>query len=174
MKKIIDEKNFTVSKIEKSDYDRFVEEIYRDTHPLKLVENTFPKRVMDIICSDHHKSKDGGFIISYDHWEDTWYFAHHGYVREVEAEGKTFIEAAEKYLYKIRRENEKVMYRGIEEEANKHLPKNISVEIAEECISVYDYSKGEDDLNCIASYDIKGRSVKEIVEKVNKVLSEKY
>lgn len=159
---------------EESDFDRFVEENFRETHPLKLIERTFPKKVMDIICSDHHKTKDGGFVISYDHWDDVWYIAHHGYVREVEAEGKTFTGVARRYLGRIMRENEKVLYRGIEEEANKHLPENISVEISEENISIYDYSKGVDDLRCIASYDIRGRSVKEIIKKVNEILNEKY
>jgi len=174
MRKLIDEKNFIVSEIEESDIDKWIKEEFRNCHPENLIKATFPKKIMDIICSDHHKSKDGGFIISYDFWDDKWYIFHHGYIREVEVEGKTFLEVARKYLRKIERENERVLYREIEEEANKLLPKNISIEISEGSISVYDYSKGEDNLKCIANYDIENKTVKKVVRKVNEILKETY
>ena len=172
MKKIIDDKNILVGEIEESDIDKWIRDEFKESHPETLAKITFPKRVMDIISSDHHKSKDGSFQMSYDFWSDRWYFSHNGYIREVETEGKTFLEAAEKYIAAIRRENDKVLYRKIEEEANKHLPDNYSVEIGDDNITLYDYAKGYDNLKTIAFRDCKGKSVKEIIDLVNEMLNE--
>ena len=102
MKEIIKEKNILVSEIEESDIDKWLKGEFKESHPKTLVKETFPKNIMKIIQSDHHKSKDGGFIISYDHWTKKWYIAHHGYVREAEGEGESFLEATRRYLIKIK------------------------------------------------------------------------
>ncbi|MHA1329800.1 MAG: hypothetical protein ACTSR2_01865 [Candidatus Hodarchaeales archaeon] len=172
MKKILNSEKFKITEVEESDFEKWLKEEFKESHPETLIKKTFPKKVMDIISSDHHKSRDGGFVISYDFWENKWYISHPGYVREVEAEGDSYLEAALEYLRKIRRENEKVLFREIEDEANKHLPKDISLEISEGSISIYRYSKGDNLLDCIASYDIEGKSIKEVIEKVNEILND--
>jgi len=104
MKKIINTKNIIVEEVEEDDennIDKWIKKEFKETYPFDLVKTTFPKNVMDIISSDHHKGKDYSFSISYDHSEEKWYIAHDGYVREVEVEGESYASVAKKYLYKI-------------------------------------------------------------------------
>ena len=174
MKEIIKEKNILIAEIEESDIGNWLREEFKESHPETLIKETFPKSIMKIIQSDHHKSKDGGFIISYDHWTKKWYIAHQGYIREAEGSGESFLEAAHNYSCKIRKENAKIVYGKIEDEVNKHLPKNISAEIDDSSISICDYSNGIDNLSVIASRKIKGKSVKEIIKIANKLLNDKF
>jgi len=174
MKNIINTKKISVQEVEESDMEKWIREEFKETHPETIIKATFHPNVMKIIASDHHKSKDGGFIISYDCWNKKWYIAHNGYIREAEGEGKSFLEAAQKYLAKIRRENAKVIYGEIENEVNKHLPDNISCEIDDNSICINDYSKGVDNLSTISSRNIKGKSIKEIVAIANEILNEKF
>ena len=174
MKQIIDSKQFSVQEIEKSDFDIFLESEYKNTHPETLIKQTFPSNVMDIISNDHHKLKDGGFIISYDFYEHKWYVAHEGYIREAEGEGKSFLEAAQNYLTKIKKENAKVIYESISEEVNKHLSDNISCELEDDALTIKDYSKGIDHISTIAFRKIKGKSIEEIIVIANEILNEKF
>jgi len=66
MKKIVDKKNILIQEVEEDDIDKWIKQEYKTTHPLDLIKETFRKEVMDQIGSDHHKSRDGLFSISYD------------------------------------------------------------------------------------------------------------
>ena len=142
----------------------------KNTHPTELVKKTFPKNVMDAITSDHHKTKDGGFVISYDHWEDKWFISHYGYIREVKVEGDTFLETARKYLLKIERENDKVLWGEIEEYVNEKLPDDYSVEINDDSVILSQCKKGEDKCTTLASMDCKNMNKDKIVEKVKDLI----
>lgn len=170
MKEHIVAENFAILEAEDSDFDRFIAEEFRDTHPERLVLATFPEKVMGVICADHHKSKDGILTISYDHFEKKWYISHPGYIREVEVEGESFLGAANEFLRKIRRENEVVMFRDIEDRVNELIPKDKSIEIGENSITLYDCSHGWDRMRQIRGADITGKTLEEVVAIVNDMI----
>jgi len=151
--------------------DNLMKEESKNTHPTELVKKTFQKRVMDIITSDHHKTKDGGFVISYDLWEDKWHISHYGYIREVEVEGETFLEAAGKYLLKIERENDKVLWRETEEYINQKLPDDYSAEISDDSVVLSKYEKGEDNWITLASMNCKNMNKDKIAKKVKDLIT---
>jgi len=66
-----------------------------------------------------------------------------------------------------------VLYGEIEYKANKQLPNNISIEISKNWIHINDYSKGWDKIICLSSYKIKGKSIKDVVKKVEEILNNK-
>jgi len=171
MKELLKAKNFLVQEVEQSDFDKWIKEEFKETHPLDLIKATFPEKVMQMICSDHHKSKDYSFNMGYDHQNKTWYIEHNGYIREAEARGKHYLDVAQEYLEKIRRENDKVLYRQIEDEASKYLPDHLSIEIAENCISLNEYKDGFDNCKCITSLKHNGL-LNVIIRKVNEILDE--
>lgn len=172
MKEIIKTENIIVNEVEECDFDKWVKEEFKEVFPTTMIKKVFPKKVMDIISADHHKSKDGGFGISYDFYSGEWYITHSGYIREAEARGKNFNKVAHEFLQKIRRENDKVLYREIEAEANKVLPENYSVEISDNHITLYDYSDGWDNLRTISSTDCKNMNIKEIIKATNELLND--
>jgi len=172
MKKIIDTKNIVVNEVEESDMEKWIKEDFQNTHPLNIVKATFPENVMDIISSDHHKSKDYGLSINYDHASEEWYISHHGYIRDnIVGEGKTYLDAADDYMSKIRRANERVVYGEIEMQANKHLPENLSVEIGEDVITLFDYSDGYDATKTIAFRKLEDKSIGEIIKVVEELVA---
>lgn len=172
MKELIKTHNILVEEVEPSDFDKWIKEQFKGEHPLSLINATFPKNVMRIIGSDHHKTRDGGFTISYDFWTEKWYVEHPGYVREVQASGDGYSEAARGYLDQIQRENEKVLYGEIEDQANRHLPKDISLEIGDGHIAIYRYREGQSRLRVVTGYEIKGKTIEDIVKKTNDLLNE--
>lgn len=48
---------------------------------------------IDIISCDHHKSKDGYWEISYNHYSRKWHYAHDGYVNNFHGEADSYEEA---------------------------------------------------------------------------------
>lgn len=172
MKKIIDIEGFSVEQVEESDINQWIKEEFKQTHPETLIKKTFPEHIMKIIRLDHHKSKDGSFSISYDYWNKKWFFAHEGYIRDVFVEGESYLDCANKYLMKIKRENDKQLYKKIEDQANNFLPKNYYVEIADDSITLKKYENGFDHVKTIVFKDCKDKSLKEIIDMVEELLKE--
>jgi len=86
--------------------------------------------------------------------------------------GKTYLDAAEDYISKIRRANEKVVYGEIEMQANEHLPENLSVEIGDGVITLFDYSDGYDALQTISFRKLEDGSIEEIIKVVEELVAE--
>jgi hypothetical protein len=172
MKDLIKTDNILIQECEPSDFDRWVKEEFKGEHPISLVKATFSENVMKAVCSDHHKSRDGGFVISYDHWTKKWYVSHEGYVREAEASGDSYSEAAREYLDKIHRENEKVLYGKIEDQASRHLPEDISLEIGDRHMGIYRYREGQDRICVVGTYDIEGKTLEQVIAKANELLND--
>lgn len=154
------------------DFNKWLKTEYQETYPIHLIKATFPDDVMEIISSDHHKQKDFGFEINYDHIDKKWYISHRGYIREVEVEGDSFFDTAQKYLTAIRKENGKVLYQQIVDEVNSQLPEDISVEMEDGVITVFQYEKGQDNLKVIANRDCKKMTAAEILAEVKELIKE--
>lgn len=172
MTELLNAENFKIHEVTRSEMEAWVHQEFHGTHPESLVKATFPEHVMIAICSDHHKSRDGAFSISYDHWTNKWYFKHPGYCREVEASGDSYLEAASNYLAAIEKENAHYRFHALEEAANERLPEDLSVEIREHSISLYRYGEGENGLKMIQGADIEGKSLEDVVEVINGMIAE--
>lgn len=153
-------------------FDEWLKEEYQGTHPVHLAETTFPDNVMEIIGADHHKQNDGSFTIAYNHYEKKWYISHNGYIREVEVEGDSYIDAAQKYIMAISRENGKVLYQQVIDEVNSQLPEDISVKIEDNAITIFKCEKGKDRINVIACRDCKSMTAAEILAEVKELIKE--
>lgn len=169
---LLNPENFEVHEVTENEFQNWVKSEFHDTHPVTLIERTFPEHVMEPIARDHHKSRDGAFSISYDHWSKKWYVKHPGYVRECEAVGDTYLEAASNFLSLIDRENARFRYHAIEDAANQRLPDHLSVEFGEGTLTLYECKEGENNTRLLTCTDIEGKTVEEVVAIVNKTLSE--
>jgi len=148
------------------DIKKWIREDKLNTYPEEIAKQTFSKKVMDAICSDHHKSKDGILTICYDYFENRWYISHPGYCREAEAEGDTYLDAAEKFLYRIWRENDKILFRNVEDWINDRIPENYFVEVRRDGFSLFEVKKGEENLR--VSVNRKWRTKEELLKMVKK------
>jgi len=172
MKEIFSSENFSITEVEESDFEEWIKEKFEETHPETIVQEVFRKDVMDILTSDRHKTRDGILTISYDYWDKKWYIEHPGYVREAEAEGDSYLEAVRKFMSKMRRENNYVLYQEIEDRANSKLPPEISIEIEKDWISIYRTVKGQNRLEVVARYHIEGSDLKDILQRVKNIIEE--
>lgn len=104
-----------------------------------IVKQAFPEKVMKEISSDHHKTRDGVMMLTYNHFSGEWTFEHPGYIREVEPTTDTDIFfAARKFLERMQGENRKVLYGRYERLINEKLPDFLSVELFEDSIHYLD------------------------------------
>jgi len=172
MKEVFNGENFSIKEVEESDFEQWIKEEFKETHPETIVQEVFRKDVMDILTSDHHKTRDGILTISYDYWDKKWYIEHPGYVREAEAEGDSYLEAVRKFMRKIRRENNYVVYQEIENKVNAKLPPDISIEIEEGWINIYRTVKGQDRLQIAARYNIEDSDLKDVLQRVKDIIEE--
>jgi hypothetical protein len=156
----------------REDFESFLKDELRYCHPTHLVEVAFPEDVMKAICSDHHKSSDGAFVISYDYFSKKWYISQPGYVREVEVEGDTYLDAASKFLSAIRKENAQRLLYEVRDRVNQKLPDDISVDISPDAITIYKCVKGENRMRQMAFRDCKGKSNEEIERIALEVITE--
>jgi len=150
------------------EFDQFLKEEEEKLSPSELIKQVFSEKVMGAISKNHHKSKDGGLYIYYDYWNDMWSVDHPGYIRTAEGTGKTYEEAASNFLSNIKRENDVILFRELEDAINEQLPKDISVTLGENSISVYQYENGVDSCKYVTSYDGE-MSIEDIVEKMRKL-----
>lgn len=172
MKDIINTENILIQEVEDSDWDKWLKEEFKESHPNTLVKETFPENIMNIVRSDGCKSRDFCFDIWYNHSREKWYMSHPGYIRNrVSVEGDTFLECARKYLMRIREENSKLLYGEIEQQVNDHLPIDVYCEISENSISIFQVEGGRDELKCVARYD-KPKTLKGIIKRCEEILKE--
>lgn len=167
---MLNAENFMIHEVTSDEISEWIKSEFQGCHPDTLVERTFPKPVMDAITCDHHKSRDGLFAIHYDHFEKKWFIEHPGYVRhECEGCGATFLEAARDYLHKIDRANAAILYRSIEDAANRQLSPHLSIELTADSITLRQVTESGDHVRQISFCEIKGKSVKEVVATVNEM-----
>jgi len=171
---LLDASNFHIHEITEGEIANWLHQEFHSTHPEELVKRTFPENVMKVLANGHHKSRDGVLTIAYDFYAQKWWITHPGYVREVEVQGDSYLSVASDYLSKIDRENGSVMYRGLQDEANKRLAPEYSVEIEDGSMTLFKCERGENRTNTCGTFDTADATVEQIVEQLNEWITAKY
>jgi hypothetical protein len=171
---LLDASNFQIHEVTENEMVNWLHEEFHGTHPDELVRRTFPVLVMKAITSGHHKGRDGVFSISYDFFAKRWFVEHPGYVREVEIEGDSYLDAASKYISAIDRENGSVLYRDLEDAANRRLAPEYSVEIGEDSMTLYRSEKGRNRMKVHGAFEKENPSVEDLVNQLNEWITARY